>query len=402
MVLFLLDYWKGRQGGLKLVLEKIPFLVIAILFAVLTVQIQSQKAMTGLDVFPIWSRLFFACYGIMIYFFRFFIPYPLSAFHPYPSLDHLGLAVFISPLFVAALFIFTWVWRKNKAVVFGFLFYLVNLLLVLQLVSIGYTIVSERYTYVPYIGLGFLFSMWLNKYLSVSAKFPVRIGAGLVLLIFGVISFQRTKVWQNSDALWTDVIKHYNDAAIPYTNRAYYFSMMADTMHSAEATTLYEKVIEDCDAALENDPGFQKAYETRGLAFLKLNRDKEALADGDSLIKQAPGKTIGYSISGTASMHLNQFEKAITNFNTCLKINPDDPSVLNKRGAILYNQYQKYHEALDDFTKAIQLNPQADYFLNRSRCYYLLGDISKAREDVRMALKKGLIISMEYRKLLNL
>src|SRR6266487_4457073 len=119
LVLFLLDYWKGRRINLRSAIEKIPFFIIAVVFAVLTVKIQSEKAMTGLDVFPIWTRLLFACYTAMTYFFRFFIPYPLSAFHPYPSPDHLGLPVLISPIFVIALGLILWYKRKNKPVIFG-------------------------------------------------------------------------------------------------------------------------------------------------------------------------------------------------------------------------------------------------------------------------------------------
>ncbi len=313
LVLFLLDYWKGRPINLRSAIEKIPFFIIA-----------------------------------------------------------------------------------------AVLFFLINLLLVLQLVSIGYTIVSERYTYVPYIGLGFLFGMLLNKYISGIAKIPVRIFVGAALTIFGFLTFQRTMVWKNSDTLWTDVIKHYSNAAIPHTNRAYYFFMMADTMKSGETSSLFQKVIDDCNVALQNQPDFQKAYETRGLTFLRLNKDRSALADGDSLVKLAPDHEIGYSIRGTAFVRLNQFEKAMTDFNTCLKITPTDHAILNKRGAILYNQYQKYHEALADFTKAIEISPEGSYYLNRSRCYYLLGDTTKAKQDVQISLQKGVAVTAEYRKLLNL
>src|SRR5678815_6094803 len=87
----------------------------------------------------------------MIYTAKFFVPYPLSAFHPYPSVDALGLPVLLSPIFIVALLSFLWLKRKDKLVVFSLLFFIVNLLLVMQFLSIGLTIVSERYTYVPYI-----------------------------------------------------------------------------------------------------------------------------------------------------------------------------------------------------------------------------------------------------------
>src|SRR5678809_396341 len=95
------------------------------------------------------------------------------------------------------------------------LFFIVYLLLVVQFVSIGLTIVSERYTYIPYIGLSFLLGMWLNKYLESTSATFIKAIPFIIGIIFGFISFQRTKVWKDGDTLWSDVVKHYPDAATP-------------------------------------------------------------------------------------------------------------------------------------------------------------------------------------------
>jgi hypothetical protein len=145
LVLFLLDYWYG-QSLKKNIVFKIPFFVLSIVFGIITVSIQSSSAMAGLNIFSITDRLFFACYVLMTYFVRFFVPYPLSAFHPFPITNFAGWPIYLSPIFVVALLVALWFLRKNKIVVFGIFFYVINLLLVLQIISIGLTIVSERYT----------------------------------------------------------------------------------------------------------------------------------------------------------------------------------------------------------------------------------------------------------------
>src|SRR6188768_909246 len=182
-VLFLLDHWYGRSFNWKVWAEKIPFFIFSFLFGFITIKVQSAEAIVGLDIYPLWTRFFFACYTIMIYTARFFVPYPLSAFHPYPSVDSLGLPVLLSPVFIIALLILLWLKRRDKLVVFSVSFFIVNLLLVMQFISIGLTIVSERYTYVPYIGLSFLVATWLNKYLrSRSSLFikAIPVGIGIV------------------------------------------------------------------------------------------------------------------------------------------------------------------------------------------------------------------------------
>src|SRR6187455_2740110 len=225
LVLFLLDYWYG-QNLKKNIVFKIPFFALSIIFGIVTVSIQSSTAMAGLHIFSIIDRLFFACYVLMTYFVRFFVPYPLSAFHPFPITNFAGWPIYLSPIFVVALLGALWFFRKNKIVVFGMLFYVINLLLVLQIISIGLTIVSERYTYVPYIGLAFMFAMLVNRIKFIPQKVSLAVGA-VAIIAFGVITFQRTKVWKNSGTLWTDALKTHPRAPYARTNRANYLSKLA-------------------------------------------------------------------------------------------------------------------------------------------------------------------------------
>ncbi len=402
-VLLLLDYWKGRPYNKKLIVEKIPFFLLSILFAIITLQVQSKQAIVGTEVFPVWERFFFASYGIMIYLIRFFIPYPLSAFQPFPPAgSDLGWQITMSPLIVIGLIVFTWFQRKNKLIVFSILFYIINLLLVLQLVSIGNAIVAERYTYVPYIGLAFLIGTWLNNYAIKFFKPLLWIAPSVVILVFGIISFQRTKIWNNSLSLWNDVIDHFPNAAVARTNRANYFYKLAiDPAHASGADSFYQSALEDCNIALKKEPRHRPGYEIRGLIYQNLNMYKEALADGQTLIQLEPDKRNGYSISSTANMHLNRMDEALADLNMCIKIKPDDDISFSNRGSILYYQ-KKYQEAKQDFSKAILISPKGNYYLNRSFCYFELGDFASAKSDAQMALQNGVPVDSSYRKSLNL
>ncbi len=368
-VLLLLDYWKGRGDTQKAFLEKLPFLALALLFAVITFQIQSPVAVQSLERFPIWLRPVFASYVLLVYLVRFVVPYPLSAFHPYPPVGDLGWQVYAAPVALLALFVWVWANRKSKLLVFGILFYLINLLLVSQLVSFGSTIVSERYTYVPYIGLAFLSSSWLYAYCQKLPKQFLWAVPALLALSFGPLTFQRTKVWENSATLWSDVLSHYPNVPEARTNRANYnYKLALQPAHSKEAEALYRQGLEDCNIALAGSYSWEPGYRVRGSIYMKLNRFEDAFAD----------------------------------FNRALSLDPDNEFMLNNRGTILYNQFQKYPEALADFDRAISINPQGLYYLNRSRCHYYLGNMEQARADVQTAMQKGTTVAEQYRKLLNL
>jgi hypothetical protein len=367
LVLLLLDYWKERPFTRRVVLEKIPFFLVGGLFAVITLKLQSVTAIASLDLYPFWVRLFFASYAIVVYLAWFFVPHPLSAFHPFPAPDHLGWTIYLSPIFLLALIFLIWHFRKNRLVVFGLLFFLVNILLVLQLVPIGFTIVSERYTYVPYIGLAFLVTMIVTKNVSMKRFIPAAAGAVIVFSAFGFLSFKRTQVWKDSDSLWTDVISRYPNASLPRGDRAQFNYSRAIMMEPTQAEPLFQRVIDDCTVVINHEAGGTSVYYMRGVAFSSLK----------------------------------QYENALADFNTCLSINRGDSEALFQRGTLLVNHYQKYAEALADFDRAIQINPLGRYYLNRSICHYKLGELANAVADAQIASQKGVAIPENYRNILN-
>jgi tetratricopeptide (TPR) repeat protein len=309
----------------------------------------------------------------------------------------------LSPVFMLALLALVWFKRKNKLLVFSFFFFMINLVLVLQLVSIGGTLLSERYTYVPYIGMAFIIGMLLDKY-SASTNRSLLWGIPAVaLLVFAIITFQRTKVWKNSDTLWTDTIKHFPGASVPRTNRANYLISSSTTVKDkVKQNEMLQTALEDCTEALKTNANHAKGYENRQNIYLRLNKDSLALADANSLIRLEPKNRLGYYTKGVVYQRFNVPDSAIIYFDKCLELSPNTDFALNNRGSLLFNYYKKYKEAMADFTKAIQINPQGDYYLNRSYCYYQLGQVELAKADVRMAIQKNIAIPDNYRQLLKL
>jgi protein O-mannosyl-transferase len=312
----------------------------------------------------------------MVYFFWFFIPYPLSAFHPFPPPGHLGSVIYLSPWFLAGFIFAIWYFRTNRLVVFGLLFFLVNLLLVLQLIPIGFTIVSERYTYVPYIGLAFLFTTLAIEHLKKQALVPAIAGFVIIFSLFGFLTFKRTEVWKDSDSLWSDVIARYPDASLPRADRAQFNYSKAVMMDATQAIPLFQRVIEDCSVVIKND---EEEFKSRGKK------------SGSSM----------YQMRSVAYSNLRQYQKALDDLNVCLQINPNDSEALYERGTLFVNNYRRYAEALADFDRAIQISPQGKYYLNRSICHYKMGDIVNAEADLQAASQKGVSVPESYRNLVK-
>jgi tetratricopeptide (TPR) repeat protein len=310
----------------------------------------------------------------------------------------------ISPLFIIALTGVLLYFRKNKLIVFSLLFYIVNLLLVMQIVSIGNTLIAERYTYMPYVGLAFLFGMLLSKKGPMPAKAIAWLLPAVISVVFGYMTFQQTKVWKDSNSLWTNVIDLYPDSPVPRTNRAQNAIKLAttDTAYKSRINELFQQSLIDCTVAIKNKPDHAKAYENRQSIYIVQRKFDSALTDASMLIKLEPENWTGYYTRGMSYFNLNKPDSSLADINKCISLNPNSDITYNLRGTLLFNRFGKYDEAVADFTKAISINANSNYYINRSKCYYKKGDLEKAREDAKTAQQKGEVIAADYKQMINL
>ena len=160
--------------------------------------------------------------------------------------------------------------------------------------------------------------------------------------------------------------------------------------------------LDDCNVSIRIKPDHPKAYEYRQNIFIRLGKDSAAFADADKLIAMQPGNHMGYYTKGMFYFRSNRPDSSKYFFDKCLAINPDIDYVLNTRGCLFFNNFNQYKEALADLNKAIELNPTGEYFLNRSKCYYQLGNLAMAKTDALKALEMGEAIDPDYRSLLQL
>ncbi|MCC6460598.1 MAG: hypothetical protein IT260_09030 [Saprospiraceae bacterium] len=346
--LLLLDAWQGRPWDRKLLLEKLPFFLFALAFGVLTFMIQSEKGIVSLAKYSLLDRFFFGCYCLLMYVVRFFWPSPLSAFHPYPAPGALGPFIQAAPLLCLLAGAGLWYFRKNKALLFGMLFYVANIILVVQFVAIGNTLLSERYTYVPYIGLAFALAMTLAQSPWRALQWPL---LGFTALVLGFLSWRHIPVWKNSETLWSDVIAQYPDAPIPHANRAnhrYHQALLP--AKASQAATLMEQALGDCNAALLSQPNHFASLDIRSILFIRNGKYDEALADAGRMVQLEPDNKKGYLNRASALERLKRYDESLDDYSRCLDFEPNNADALNGRGTVRFNGKQQYREALPILT----------------------------------------------------
>lgn len=228
--LILIDWVMGRYKTFRLdrnfvsreeVFDKIPFFLLA--GGMWYFSLQNNLGNIDTDgAYPFYQRIIFGAHSLVQYIFRFIAPVKLYYwyFYPMPVGQELPASFWMYPLLAAIVLLFVQgIWRKpNTLPLFGFFFFLVNLLLALHLLPMPRaTITADRYMYLSVIGLA-LVSVWLVDYLFQKYRNKRRAIVpliGIVILAFCIQSFGRTAEWRNTESLRQNI-----EAAIEKRKRA--------------------------------------------------------------------------------------------------------------------------------------------------------------------------------------
>ncbi len=434
-VLLAIDFYKKRQEWRKQILEKAPFIALSIAFGILAIVAQqSGKAME--DVLAIaYSQSFFSgFYGLIIYTIKAFVPFQLSAFHPYPFLPGTALPwyFYVAPILVL-LTAYLGIRFRNRfrTTVFGLTFFVITIAPVLQFLPFGEAIIAERFTYLSYIGLFFLLAAGVmyfkNKKNDIAMRYGnvVYVAFWVYVSLLSVATFQHSEVWQNGETLWTDVINKYPTNFRGFRGRASYFLEKGDHDRAladySECIRLnpgfyeaynnrgfiylksskYDLSLNDFNKALELRNDFYASYINRGLLFFTTRRYGNAIGDFTQAIKLDSTFAGNYHNRGLSRQRLEKLQLAHADYNKAIELAPQNALFYKDRG-FLYGLLSKYDKALADFNRAIELYPgYAEAYYWRSIGYYDLKRYDSALQDALQARKLGYSVEEEYIKSLQ-
>lgn len=386
MLLLLFDYFKNTKITRKDILNKLPFFALSIAFGLITI-VGRKDAGHIFDIskyYDIFDRIIIIFSSISFYITSIFIPFKLSAFHPYPQKSGiiLPLAFYIMTLFLIAIIVFLIkVKRNNKEVRFGFLFFLLSISVMIELIPVGLQIVKERYMYVSCIGIYFAVFSYLFSIVKVKSIGKAALNFSIIALsvLFLSISFQRSGVWKNSFTLWNDVINKYPNVSSAYINRGNAYTLKNN----------YAKAISDYNKAIQLEPEAADAYMNRAVAESKLGNLEGALRDYDKAIAIGTVDDKMYAERAVLKIGLQDAEGALEDYGKAIELSPDNEKYYNQRG-IVYGMTGKFVEAYDDFSKAIELDPDyADAYSNRGYSDLSLGNYNEAISDLSLAIQKN-------------
>jgi protein O-mannosyl-transferase len=409
-----IDFLRRRELSLKLFLDKVPITIPAFALGYVTYIAQKTIGAATTTLFPLTSRIFMGFYGIAAYAFKMIFPFNLATFYGFPPINEsLPITYYISPLFFVLLAIgFYYSYKKSRLLAFAIAFYLVNLILVLQFLTVGSAIIADRYSYMPYIGWFFLAGWLAYKYMKPSTAVFL---AGSVAVVFTFLSFKQATTWLNGASLWDQAIK-VAPSYKAYLNRA---TLLKDEKN-------YEPAIEDFSEAIRLNPQLgNDAYIYRGNVYFELKKYDLAFNDYQQAMSISRNDfTVLHNI-GVVYAFRNQYDSALKYYSLCLAKNAAYKAAYNSRG-VLYMNHEKFREAIVDFqnylrfdpkdasiyniigttyrgwlkqdsslkyiNKAIEIDPDPHYILNRAMTYGAMNNYDLARKDVLKARASGVPI----------
>jgi len=383
VLLIAIEIYKKRKWTLNAFLDKLPFFLLSLLFGIIALKSQ-QEAIKDVSVyFTFIDRIFLFTYSICFYIVKLVLPFNMSAMHFYPSITGSVLPW----MYYASLpFLLVLVWlivrpsKLRREMLFGVIFFLVVISVMLQIVSVGIAIAAERYTYIAYLGLFYIIGQGISGIPKASMKKTALFVFGLFIITYSFISWQRIEVWKNGNSLFSDMIQKYPDSYKGYNLRGNFFRKEKDfraalqdynkslQLHPNNAPCLidrsnilielkeYQAVINDCNLSIQLDSTQANAYINRGIAYDWLGKTEQAMQDYDKALQINNKLPFAYNNRSALKYKKGDIEAAIKDISQAIALDPSYTVAYRNRGVYKYTK-KDFNGAVEDFNYTIKLAP---------------------------------------------
>ena len=364
-LLLLLDYWPLGQVDrtaplgvmarkmVRLTWEKIPLFLISGLFCVavfiLEELVVKKLVFLNIDSVPFVERCANAVVVYVLYLAKTVWPSGLAAFYPYPPMRPLWQVAGAAAILAAiTLFSFRQA-RRRPYLIVGWLWYVGTLVPVIGLVQAGNFSRSDRFTYIPLIGV-FIMIAWGLADLVAAWRIPKRAVAavsGVVIVALGVCATVQVGYWKNSETLFNRAIAVGQESSLAYNNLG---QVYLDQKRFDKAKPLLMK-------AHELAPNNVNAINNLGMLALEQGRNDEAmewLAKGLELDRS---NVRAFNRLGKIALDQGDYARAKPLLEKALALAPVNVDVLNNLGLLALNQRQ-YEEADVYLKRALELLPK--------------------------------------------
>jgi len=402
LILLLLDVYPLRRlrGGpvqwlsspaRNVLAEKIPFVVLSMaaggiaLFA-----LTRNDLLTPANDLRWADRIAVSVYSLAFYVWKLLVPARLSPLYELPStIDPLAWPFTLSGAFVCIVSItLIALWRRRPGILTVWIAYVVILLPVVGLVHAGPQLVADRYTYLASLGCSLLagaglWRCWRAWKIGTIGRAALGLSMALAICVvtaLGVLTWQQTGIWRDSQTLWTHAlvtspsgIAHaklglllIERGALPDATRhfreAVRFRPRDAEAHNNLGIALaqqgeWTEAIVQYGEALRLHPGLAKAHNNLGIALAQQGEWTEAVAHYLEALRIQPGNPNVHNNLALALLELGRPSDAVSHYREALRLRPDDADLHQSLGLALTRQ-GRLAEAIAEYRESLRLDPE--------------------------------------------
>ena len=371
----------SRSRVFRLVLEKLPFLVLAVLTGLITLHAaQGAGSLPSAARYPMTDRLANATLSYARYLCQVFSPGQLAVYYPFPDTFSVwsvaGAALLLVGISVAALGLA----GRWPYLMVGWLWYLVTLRPVIGLIPLAEHSHADRYTYVPLIGVFLGVSWGAGELVSRgrgSALGCAGAVVGAVMLLCLVRARQQVGFWKDSETLFRHALAATKDNWLAHINLGEALREKGDI----------DGAIRQYEAAVRLAPSFPDARVNLGVALAKKGQIEEAICQYQDALRLNPGHANAHYNLGNALGKKGQSEEAIREYQEAIRVKPDHAEAHDNLGIALAKRGQT-DEAIRHYQEALRLKPYlADAHNGLGAALDKKGQIDEAIRHLQEALR---------------
>ncbi len=384
ILLILLDYWPLRRLNRHALYEKIPFFFLSGLSAVVTIISTQRNAVLTLPGQQLWVGMpFQVSYLLMFYLAKIIYPANLSSVYSPPGSHLVVIACLILTLLLAAALVASVRWMR--APLTGALFFVAALFPMLGLLRYSWVIASDKYVYLPAIGLLLIVTNGLSILLTSHGTFPAHNatfrGGVIALIVLGlavgeaVATRRYLRAWTDTETLYRHMIR------VSPTSPASHNNLSAVLLMRSQV----EEAIREARESIRLDPRHTGAYVSLGNGLMRQERIAEAAEAFRFAVNIDPHYARAHHNLGLALYRLGQYDDSVSELSRAIELQPDYAEGFQNYGAALL-KVGRFEAARDSFQQAVRRQPKmADGWSGLGNADVRLGRFAEALADYERA-----------------
>lgn len=354
LVLFLLDYWPLRRFSWRSLLEKIPFIVLAVTMIFVTI-VSQRRTLGFIDPSEVGfgQAVLVFCHNVIFYPFKIFYPAHLSSNYMYPEPLDFSHAMIAAGVYgsilclIAALVSLRW----TRALLAGWLIFLVLLFPTMGVVKFTFVIAADKFVYLPALGVVLALGALGAWIVQSSGRWSLwRFLAAGVFVICVVLEGRAAR---NYLACWSDTVtlNQHMVELTPNSTRVLY-----NLGHGYQVRNDLDKAVGHYEKILTLDGDYLDARSNLALILQQQGKIPEAVREYTHVLKQDPlNKEARTNLGGLLAMQ-GRTQEALEQYEIALRNNPSDPTIHFNLG-VFYAVMKQTEKSLHHFEQALQLKP---------------------------------------------